>query len=244
MSARPTARFWLVTAAAFAGVALAVSLGFWQLRRAHEKIALHDALVAQRALPAVSMQDLLESSNPTTRLLHRSTVLRGTWEVQRTIYLDNRQMRGIPGFYVVTPLHLSGSARTVLVQRGWVQRNFEKRDVLPHIDTPTGEVTVEGRIEMPPSKLYEFHGATEVGPIRQNLDLPAFRAATGLSLLDVSVVQTGAASEGLLRDWPEPASGVERHWGYMAQWWAIAALIVFLYVRFQLFALRRKAPHA
>ena len=48
---------------------------------------------------------------------------------------------------------------------------------------PEGEVVVSGRIAPPPAKLYEFDGAA-TGPIRQNLDLSAFRAETRLDLLD------------------------------------------------------------
>ena len=71
------------------------------------------------------------------------------------------------------------------------------------------------------------------------------RAETGLPLLDVAVRQTGGdASDGLLRDWPEPASGAETNYGYAFQWWALAALTAFLYVWFQFIAPRRKPPPA
>jgi surfeit locus 1 family protein len=74
--------------------------------------------------------------------------------------------------------------------------------------------------------------------------LAQFRAETGLALLDLAVRQTGAPSEGLLRDWPAPASGVEKHYGYAAQWWALSFLITALYVWFQFIAPRRNARAA
>jgi cytochrome oxidase assembly protein ShyY1 len=78
--------------------------------------------------------------------------------------------------------------------------------------------------------------------IRQNLALEAFRAETGLPLrTDVSLQQTGPASEGLQRDWPAPALGVEKHYGYAFQWFGLAALVVLLYVWFQLIAPFRRA---
>jgi surfeit locus 1 family protein len=50
----------------------------------------------------------------------------------------------------------------------------------------------------------------------------------------VLVVQTGARfSEGLQRDWPEAASGVDKHYGYAFQWFGCARLIALLYVWFQ-----------
>jgi surfeit locus 1 family protein len=152
-------------------------------------------------------------------------------------------MNGKPGFYVVTPLRLKGSGRAVLVERGWAQRNFVNRELLPTIDTPSGVIELRGRMAPPPAKLYEFDG-TPSGPIRQNLDLAQWRAETGLPLLDVAVQQTGEPSDGLLRDWPEAASGAGKNYGYAFQWWALSALIAILYVWFQFIAPRRKARHA
>jgi surfeit locus 1 family protein len=170
-------------------------------------------------------------------------VLRGEWVPARTLFLDNRQMQGRPGFYVVTPLKLQGGAAAVLVERGWVPRNVVDREKLPAVETPRGLIEVRGRLAPPPAKLYEFAGAG-AGPIRQNLDLAQFRTESGLALLDVAVQQTGAPSEGLLRDWPEVASSASKTYGYAFQWWALGALIAILYVWFQFIVPRRKAPRA
>ena len=95
-------------------------------------------------------------------------------------------------------------------------------------------VTVEGRIAPPPSKLYEFEGA-DAGAIRQNLDLAAFRARNRLAAAGrLSLLQTGAPSEGLLREWPAPNLGVDKHYGYAFQWFGLCGLVVILYVWFQL----------
>jgi len=42
------------------------------------------------------------------------------------------------------------------------------------------------------------------------------------------VLQTSAAADGLVRDWPLPAAGIERHRGYAFQWYALAALAAVL----------------
>jgi surfeit locus 1 family protein len=141
---------------------------------------------------------------------------------------------------VLTPLRLEGSQAAVLVQRGWVQRDFERRERLPSVQTPTGIVEIRGLLAPEPAKLYAF-SREEKGTIRQNLDLAAFRAETGLPLLAVSVQQTGAASEGLQRHWPQAGSGAGKNYGYAFQWWALAALIAILYVWFQLVVPRRQA---
>lgn len=233
----------LIAIAAVAGIAVTTSLGLWQWGRGERRTALHEAVQAQEKSGPVDVRDLLAARDDDPRLLHRPVVLRGQWVAERTVFLDNRQMNAVPGFYVVTPLRIEGSQAVILVQRGWVQRDFERRDRLPPVQTPAGEVEVRGRLAPPPAKLYAF-SAEEKGTIRQNLDLAAFRAETGLPLLPVTVQQTGGPSEGLLRQWPEAGSGAEKNYGYAFQWWAMAALIAILYVWFQFVLPRRQARRA
>lgn len=233
-----TWRFWVITIAAVAGAALTCSLGFWQWGRAQQRLELQRGIEERAAAPALGSAELAAGAGR-PELLHRNVVLQGRWVAERTVYLDNRQMQARPGFYVVTPLQIAGTDAVVLVQRGWVPRNFAERETLPRVDTPAGEVTVRGRIAPAPAKLYEFDGAPG-GPIRQNLDLAAFREETGLPLIEGSVQQIGPASEGLLRDWPVPASGAGKNYGYAFQWWALCGVIVILYVWFQFIAPRRR----
>lgn len=239
-------RFWVLTLLALAGAGLTFALGLWQWGRAHEKLALQAAVQTRQALPPLA-QDVLRAAPRSPELLHRAVVLQGQWLAQHTVFLDNRQMDGRVGFYVVTPLRLAPKAgqvdAVVLVQRGWAPRHFTDRQQLPAIDTPVGDVTVSARIAPAPSKLYDFDGAS-AGAIRQNLDWAAFRAETGLPLVEGSVQQTGAPSEGLLRDWPVPASSADKNYGYAFQWWALCGVIFILYVWFQFIAPRRRSPSA
>ena len=241
-SQRQYLRFVGILLAALLSVALTSSLGFWQLRRAAAKEDWQ-AQMAQRAemaqLDGVSLGQADDSPENRAGLIHRSVRLQGQWLADKTLFLDNRQMNARVGFYVVTPLRLTGSDTVIWVQRGWAPRHFTERAQLPEVATPTGEVSITGRIALAPSKLYEL-GDSGGGPIRQNLDLAAMRAETGWPMLEVTVVQTGAASEGLLREWPQPATGVEKHYGYAFQWFGLSALITLLYVWFQI--VRRKKP--
>jgi surfeit locus 1 family protein len=232
-------RFWIATFATVLGIGATFALGVWQLGRAHQKEALAAAIASRKDLPALPQAAFLAADR--RAVLYRPVVLNGRWVPEHTVFLDNRQMAGKVGFYVVTPLRLAGSDAAVLVQRGWAPRNFVSREQLPAIDTPAGEVEVRGRIAPPPAKLYQF-GPAGGGPIRQNLDLPPFAAETRLKLLEVSVQQTGAASQGLLREWPETGGrGPETNYGYAFQWWALCGLIAILYVWFQFIQPRRQA---
>lgn len=238
---------------AVVAIAATSSLGRWQLSRAAQKEAIQADIEAQKNQPALDQQAFLALDNASAAM-HRPVHLRGLWLQSQTVYLDNRQMHGIPGFYVLTPFAIEGSNQTVMVQRGWVQRNFNDRAQLQPVETPAGLVEVTARIAPPPSHLLDL-GKAEPGapmpggagssPIRQNLDLGAYRTETGLPLrTDISLQQTGEASEGLQRDWPAPALGVEKHYGYAFQWFGLSALVVILYVWFQLIAPYRRARRA
>lgn len=222
----------IILLAAVAGALATGRLGVWQLDRAAQKIAIHDAMLRQRTLPALGESELARDAAGATPQQHRSTTLHGSWLPAATVYLDNRPMDGRAGFYALTPLRLAdGSA--VLVQRGWLARDVADRTRIATPATPAGEVAVQGRIALGPSRLYDFAGAAS-GPIRQNLELDAFARETGLPLRPFMVVQEDAANDGLQRHWPQPAADVQKHYGYAFQWFAMSALIGGLYVWFQL----------
>ena len=221
----------LITLAALLGMAATVSLGRWQLSRAAQKEALQASMDAQSSKYVVDATLLLATPDPST-LVHQHALLRGQWLKEQTVYLDNRQMHEKVGFFVVTPLQLDASNTAILVQRGWVQRNFEERAKVPAIETPPGTVTIEGRMATPPGKLFEL-GTPSVSAIRQNLDLKQFQAQTPLTVVPVLLTQTGPPSEGLVRDWPAVNLGVEKHYGYALQWFGMAALMALLYLWYQ-----------
>ena len=228
------------------------SLGRWQLSRAAEKEALQSLLDARSHMTPLDGKELMSATvvaanaspaasadKDADALLHRPVVLEGRWLPEYTVYLDNRQMRGRPGFFVLTPLRLQApNAGVVLVQRGWVPRNFEDRTQVPPVQTPEGTVVrVQGRVAAAPSRLFEFQaGDLTKGSsrIRQNLDLAAFATETGLPLAPLTVLQTGGASDGLQREWLVVGSGVEKHYGYAFQWFGLCGLIALLYVWFQI----------
>jgi surfeit locus 1 family protein len=230
-----------VTLAALVACAATASLGSWQLGRAAQKEAIDAGLRRQAALPRLSAADLkvAEGNSNVHTLNHRTVLLHGRWLADATVYLDNRQLAGRPGFYVMTPLQLESTSAVVLVQRGWMPRDFmDRTHILPYT-TESGPLTLIGRIALSPAKLLEV-GAQDKGSIRQNLDLQDFAQETGLALSRWMVVQTDPDSGGLSRQWPVVSAGVEKHYGYAFQWFALSVLIMVLYVWFQFF--RRSRP--
>jgi surfeit locus 1 family protein len=238
-------RFWVVTVAALLTVALTFYLGQWQLGRASQKEALQASLDQKSQVAPLGNAQLagLAVLHPPAlaALSDRRVDITGLWLAAQTLYLDNRPMNGRPGFWVMTPLQLSGTDKVVLVQRGWIPRDFVDRSRLAPVETSAQEVRLQGRMAPAPAKLYAFKGA-DTGLIRQNLNIGVLAAETGLPLLPVLVLQTGPASEGLQREWAAPNTGIDKHHGYAFQWFGLSALVLGLYVWFQwIVPLRRRS---
>lgn len=217
------------------GATATARLGVWQLDRAAQKEALQQSLDTRALLPALNASVLADTVEGLPAQQDRLTVVRGHWVREATVFLDNRQMGGRTGFFVITPLRLSDSSHAVLVQRGWVPRDALDRTKLPQLPDEPGEVRIKGHIAAPPGRLYDFSGGVP-GTIRQNIDLDAYAREFSLSLKPLSIVQDadGAPQDGLSRQWTRPDFGIQKHYGYAFQWFALCALMTGLYVWFQL----------
>ncbi len=233
-------RRWLLVFAALLGMALTARLGWWQLERATQKLAMQQAVDERSRLPALGNGELAASDASMEVQLNRVAELRGRWLSEHTVFLENRPMAGRVGFVVVTPLLLEGREEAVLVQRGWTPRHFADRIQLPKLQDPADVVQLRGRLAATPARVLGL-GEAGSGSIRQNLDRAAFAQETGLRLMAPTVLQLEPArladspvDDGLLRDWPAPDLGLQKHYGYAFQWFALCALILILYVWFQI----------
>lgn len=227
---------FLAAATAAAGTA---RLGWWQLDRAQQKQRAQAEIVQRQALTPLALNELARTPTQVTDQLQRRAELQGQWLARHTLYLDNRAMDGRAGFIVLTPLALDDGT-ALLVERGWVGRHFQDRSIVPPPPEEPGRITVQGRIVDGPTRVFEFEPAAS-GAIRQNVDLRELARETGLDLRPVSLRQTGPQPSPLLRDWPRPDAGVYKNHGYAFQWFALSALILFLYVWFQILRPRRRA---
>jgi surfeit locus 1 family protein len=226
-------KFVLITLATVLAVGTTTSLGVWQLSRAAQKQARQAAMDAQSVKPPLTATSLNTTRDPMASL-HQRARLRGSWAPLNTlVYLENRPMAGRVGFVVVMPFILEEGQGALVVQRGWVPRGMDDRTRVPPVDTPSGIVEIEGRMALPPSDLYALGDATS-GAIRQNLNLSQFSTQTGLKLFPLTLQQAGESTEGLLREWPVVNLGIEKNYGYAAQWFGMALLFSLLYVWFQI----------
>jgi surfeit locus 1 family protein len=215
-------RAWALVLAA-AACAAGIALGNWQTRRAEQKQALGQRLEQAMRGPAF---ELPSSALQHSELAGRRVSAHGAFLPERTVFLDNKVHRGRPGYEVITPLKLANSSLYVLVNRGWIAAG-PSRDALPEVRTPPGTVRVEGLAqERLPHAMSA--GAAPQGRLRQNLELDAFAAESGLELQPFFIQQRSGPEDGLARDWARPDAGMEKHQAYALQWYSLAVLAVVL----------------
>jgi surfeit locus 1 family protein len=239
-------------------MAVTTSAGFWQLRRADEKVrALSDMQARQEAEPWGNADWPCDPADEKPKLpAQQPAVLHGYWLADKTVFLDNRPMDEGSGFIVVTPLVLAPEhagecgGHVVLVQRGWVPRDQQDRMHLPDLLTPEAEVKVTGRVVQALSQVYQL-GQEEAQPaassghvVRQNADVAFWTAWLGQAPLAGALLQVQAAepedAEALVRHWVEPGFGADRHKAYALQWFVMSAVLAGLTIWFQIISPRRQ----
>ena len=220
----------LPTIATVVAIALFLTAGHWQQGRMEQKEALRAQFDAASARTPSTLP-----SEPVdwTAWRYRPVAVQGTFDAARQILIDNKVEDSHAGYHVVTPLVLA-DGRTVLVNRGWTPQGAS-RAALPQVAPPAGPVTIRGRVAIPATGVFELSKDTTSGPVWQNLDPARFSATTGVAVLPVMIEALAPPSppvpdDGLVRDWPAPDFGIEKHRIYMVQWYLFAALAIVLWV--------------
>jgi cytochrome oxidase assembly protein ShyY1 len=225
---------WVPFLAAALVVAFGVSLGNWQLRRAEQKLALQEQMLMRAEFAPVNSNALAPEQTPEE---FRRVVAKGEFIASWAVYLDNRPYQGRAGFYLLMPFKLAGSEQSVLVMRGWFPRDAINREHIPTIAVPEGVIQIEGRVRASTGKVMQLGeaAALEPGAIAQNVDVAEFARASKLSLQTFIIEQTNDAADGLVRDWPIPSVGIDKHKGYAFQWYSLAlvAAVFFLLTGFK-----------
>ena len=222
-------------------VALGIALGQWQTRRADDKLAL------QAKLTAANAQAPLRPGGAKIAVAQaewRRVTVSGTFVKDGPLYLDTRPQAGRAGLYVLMPFRIDGSDTHVLVLRGWLPVDATHRTRIAPYATPAGRVTLEGIARRDVGHVLGLGTDARLAPgvLVLNADVAGVAAASGLSFQPFVLQQTSAGTDTLVRDWPAPALGIEKHRGYAFQWYALA-LMAFLFFVITGFLSGRKSGH-
>ena len=224
----------VATVSALLVIGIGFGAGIWQISRAHGKIALAANLLARQQMPILNAN---ADSWTLEEASERRMIARGKYIPEAAIWLDNRP-RPIPvggtgsaaqaGFYLMMPFQLEGRNEVLWVNRGWAPRNRENRELLPLIETPAAIVNIEGIVFAHPGKVYALGSEDQTidgnkPRIAQNFDLDREGQRYGWvqAPFVLRLEETGVA-DGLVREWAPLTTGVDRHYAYAFQWFALA----------------------
>lgn len=205
-----------------------ILLGNWQTRRAQEKEEIARQIEVQSKVP-VQVANSVGLANVKA---YQRLRLRGTFIQQWPLYLDNRPMNGKAGMYALMPFQISGSGETVLVERGWFQRDLKERTKIPPLSAPQGEIEIEGVVRSHIDRSMQL-GANEIlvpNAIVQNLSVSAVAEVLKVKMPEWVLEQTSDQGAGLQRDWPAPSNGADKHRAYAFQWYGLAAMAALFFV--------------
>ncbi len=218
-------KIWSIIAAT-GFVVLFIALGNWQLSRADEKNMRQAQLDQLAKQPIVTLPSTLVSLKD---FQYRQVEVRGEYQPEHTIYLDNKTYQGVAGYHVLTPVKLANSTVHVLINRGWVATGLD-RAIVPEVPVIEGEVIVTGVAVSTVERTLELSDQIVKGAVWGNFHLQRYQDATGLTLQPIMVLQKDKVEDGMIRQWDRSKSGADRNLGYAFQWFSLAATTIIIFL--------------
>ncbi|MGV8919609.1 MAG: SURF1 family protein [Pseudomonas sp.] len=203
-----------------------VFLGFWQLGRGEEKRLLLNTYAERRVAEPMASTHLEQTTDPA----YRRVQLRGQFDSEHSLMLDNSTREGRPGIELIQPFHDQASGLWLWVNRGWLP--WPSRRTPPNYTTPDQTVNLNAWVYVP-------SGATfQLAPDPVGAPWPRLVTAVEPTKLWPELGREGFAYEVRLEpgvaayqiDWPVVAMGPEKHLAYAVQWFAMSTALFGLYL--------------
>lgn len=209
---------------------LFVRLGLWQLHKAEAKQALQAQFDRYLHETPVTLPAQIDNAEDWR---YRHVKVTGSYETQYQILLDNQVENGDAGYHVITPLHIEGADRYILVDRGWIPAPSQHSDI-PPVVTPEGVQQLSGNLWLPSTKIFTLGEPPADGkwqPVWQNMDMQRYLKSVPLKLYPLVIrLDPDSKAGGFVRNWPHPAERIETNLGYAYQWFGFAVTLVAIYL--------------
>lgn len=214
-----------------AGVALFVSLGTWQLRRAHEKERLFAAFDQAAQQAPVDLAKARAQAAATRYPLVRVV---GRYDALHSYVLDDQVRDGRPGVMVFGVFEPAEGGPALLVNRGFLPRDArgERPPVPP---APEGAQTLTALYAPPPGAGLHMGGnplprQTTWPKVGIYIDLDEIGSDLGRPLDSRVLLLMPESGSRFVREWRPEVFPPERHYGYAFTWFTFAAVVVATFV--------------
>lgn len=230
---------WLGLLLTLVSMSLFIKLGLWQYHKAELKMELQsayqDANVAK--IHQFPLQQSRVGDKRNDEWKYKQVKVSGVYEPKYQILLDNQVNASKAGFHVITPFKITGTNEYVLVNRGWIEANAQHSDI-PHVETPSAEVVVEGMIWLPSQRYFtldENQAVAKFSQVWQYLDMEQYQKKVPITVSALMIkLDKNSKAGGFVRNWEVPAERIVTHLGYAYQWFGFtaSAFLIFLYMSF------------
>lgn len=191
------------------GVAVLMSLGFWQLARMEEKRAYLDEIETRIANAPIPLPAVPEEGPHKFQAV--TTEGRFTGEYLEVLA---GQKGATPGVMVIEAFALP-DGRRIMVQRGFIEEEVRQVPRPPH------EAKIEGNLHWPDDTSSSTPPPDQKTGLWFARDVPAMAAK--LQTEPTLIVASAPTGDGIA-PMPVDTSGIpNNHWGYAIQWFLLAA---------------------
>lgn len=225
-------RKWLLTTLlVFAGTAVCIRLGIWQLDRLDQRRAFNAQVLSMRALPPLDLN--AEQPDNLAGLEWRSVTVSGQYDFDHQVALRNQYYLDQYGYHLLTPLLFSDN-EAVLVDRGWIPADGNSAPTDWRKYDEPGAVTVAGQIRLGQTKPAFGGVADPVLPAGEskldmwnNADLARIALQIPYKILSVYIQPAVDPNDETppIPYQPEVELTEGPHFGYALQWFAFATIL-------------------
>src|ERR1051325_3304277 len=223
-------RQWLLaTLLVFAGTALCVRLGIWQLDRLQQRRAFNAQYEAARSAPALDLNQ--EQPQDLISMEWRAVKVTGEYDFANQVALRNQYNGNQYGYHLLTPLQFDGKA--ILVDRGWIPAEGNANPADWHKYDEPGTVDIVGQIRLGQTKP-AFGGVTDALPkdgekleIWNNADIAHIAVQMPYPILPVFIqpAANAADTQPPIPFQPDVEISEGPHMGYALQWFTFATIL-------------------
>lgn len=208
---------------------LFISLGCWQLHRYEEKKLLAQQYQLRSQQAPLTLNDL--TSSKITDVHYLPLRLLGHYDNAHTFLLDNQIHNHQAGYYVLTPFIANQHQQLVLINRGWVARNVDRR-ILPPVPSLLGQQIIQGMIYVPSKKTFVLSAQNENSAwprVIQALDIQQMQGLLQRPLESWVLLARPSPHEDFVREW-KPQINAQKNLSYALQWFTFAAVLLVLFI--------------
>jgi surfeit locus 1 family protein len=223
-------RKWLIaTLLVFAGTALCIRLGIWQLDRLAQRRAFNAQFETARAESVLDLNE--EIPQDIASMEWRPVKVSGEYDFENQIALRNQYNGDQYGYHLLTPLLFSGKA--VLVDRGWIPAEGNSAPSDWHKYDELNTVNLAGQIRLGQTKPV-LGGVADTLPangakleIWNNADLAQIANQMPYPVLPVYIQPANDTSDTTppIPFQPEVEITEGPHMGYALQWFTFATIL-------------------